>query len=77
MIKVVREIIQPNDDAAKMLKDALERIESGELVAVGISWITRDGSIGGDVSSGPNNILMWASLEHNARSFYKDCVDVD
>jgi hypothetical protein len=70
--KIIPLKAKPNSDAIEMLESALERVRSGELSAVGLSWVTRDGSIGGDVSASNNGLLMWASLEHNARSFYTD-----
>ena len=72
MIKVVPCKAKINTDAIKLLEDTLEKVKSGELVSVGVAWVTKDGSISGDVSKGNNGILMWASLEHNAKRFYTD-----
>jgi len=73
-MKVVPMKIQPNQDAIEMLENALKRIKSGEITSVGLAYTSSEGSIGGDVSVGPNNFLMWASLEHLARTFYTDTV---
>lgn len=74
MIKIVREIHGPNNDAIDVLKKALERVESGELKAVALSWVDKDDGIGGDVSSSNNAFIMWASLEHSARQFYNNVI---
>ncbi|MEE9354229.1 MAG: hypothetical protein V3U75_01430 [Methylococcaceae bacterium] len=66
--------VQPNADAIKMLKEALEKIEEGEITAIGLAWTTKDGSISGDVSAGKDGLLMWAALEHVARNFYADII---
>ena len=59
-----------NEDALQLIESMITRIKSGEIAAVGISWVNKDGAIGGDTSSGCQNITLWASLEHNAREFY-------
>lgn len=69
-----KEIDTANHDALKLIKSVIAEINSGEIVSLGVSWVTKDGSIGGDVSRGNNNISMWASLEHSARSFYEDII---
>lgn len=74
MIKVVREITKPNSDAINVLKDALKKAESGEILSVGVAWINKDQGIGGDISGGSNDLLMWSSLEHNARQFYNNVI---
>lgn len=61
-----------NDDALRLIESMIPRIKSGEIAAIGISWVDKDGSIGGDTSSGDKNISMFASLEHNARQFYHE-----
>ena len=65
---------QPNKDAIEMLEDMIERVKDGEITTVGLAYTTKSNSIGGDVSKGDNNFLMWASLEHLARTFYVDIV---
>jgi hypothetical protein len=73
-MKVVPLKIQPNQDAIKMLENTIERIRSGEITAVGMAYTTSEGSIGGDVSTGNDNFLMWASMEHLSRTFYTQTV---
>ena len=67
----------PNKDAIEVLEEALVKARAGELMAVGVSWVTSDGGIGGNNSSGGDVFLTWASLEHNARSFYNNVVCED
>ncbi len=69
--------IKPNTDAIDMLNEVIERIKSGEISAVSVSWVTKNGEISGDVSNGENNLMMWASMEHSARSFYNDVINGD
>ncbi len=69
--------IKPNADAIDMLNEVIERIKSGEISAVSVSWVTKNGAISGDVSNGENNLMMWASMEHSARSFYNDVINAD
>jgi hypothetical protein len=64
-----------NRDAVDMLKDAIRRIEQGEIKDVGISWVHRNGSVGGDVSEGSNDVLMSMSLIHTERSFYNSVIN--
>jgi len=66
---------ESNSDAIAMLEDAIERVKSGEITACAISWVTESNSIGGDISCGDNQILMWASIAHSANSFYNGNVD--
>jgi hypothetical protein len=73
-MKVIPLKKQPNKDAVEMLENVIERVRSGEVTAVGLAYTTKGGSIGGDVSEGDDNFLMWASIEHLARTFYKDIV---
>jgi len=68
---------KPNLDAIEMLEDVISRIKSGEIAAVSVSWVTKDNAISGDVSNGENNLMMWASMEHSARSFYDDVINSD
>lgn len=63
-----------NKDAIKLLEATILRVKSGEISQIALAWVTSDNSIGGDTSSGSNNIMMWASLEHNARHCYKTLV---
>jgi hypothetical protein len=72
VIQITRE---KNRDAVDMLKDAIRRIEQGEITDVGISWVLRNGSIGGDVSEGSNDVLMSMSLIHSERSFYNNVIN--
>jgi len=73
-MKIVPMEVKPNSDAIEILERAIEDLKKGEITSVGISWVTKDGAIGGDVSGSNNGILMWASLEHNAKSFYADII---
>lgn len=73
-IKVVPLKIQPNQGAIEILEDMIKRVKSGEITTVGLAYTTKHGSIGGDVSKGNNNFLMWASIEHLARTFYTQTV---
>jgi len=63
-----------NKEAIVVLKEAIEMVESGEITQLSLSWVKADGSIGGDISGGDNNIAMWASIEHSAKSFYIDAI---
>lgn len=74
MIELIRRKPPANKDAINVLEEAIEMIKKGELSQVAVSWVTSDHAIGGNLSSGGNNILMWASLEHGARECYKDIV---
>ena len=65
---------KPNSDAIEVLENMIERVKSGEIKAVAISCITKDNGITGEISAGDNDILLWAAIEHSARSFYKDVV---
>lgn len=63
-----------NLDALDLIDMVREKVVSGEIDAVAMCWVGQ-GAIGGDVSEGDNNIMMWGSIEHLARSFYRDSVD--
>ena len=63
-----------NSDAIEMLKDAIARLESGELVQVSIAWIGANGVISGEISSGNNNFLSWCALAHMERSAYRQLI---
>ena len=65
---------QPNKDAIEMLESMIERVKAGEITSVGLAYTSKSGSIGGDVSKSNDKFLMWASLEHLARTFYADIV---
>lgn len=69
-MKIVPMEVKPNADAIEMLEKAIKALNAGDITSVGISWVTKDGEISGDVSAGNDGILMWASLEHNAKNFY-------
>lgn len=64
-----------NDDALELIESIIPRIKSGELAAIGISWVDKEGSIGGNTSSGNQNITMFASLEHLSRQFYNEMLE--
>lgn len=74
-MKVVDLNKKPNQSAVEVLEDTLEKVKSGEVVDVRVAWVDKKGSIGGDGSAGDNTILMWASIEHSARSFYYDFIN--
>ena len=73
MLEVVP-IRSANADAIDLLNEMIERVKDGEISAVSVSWVTSDNTIGGDTSSGDHQIMMWAALEHNARTFYTNHV---
>jgi len=58
-----------NGDAVEMLELALERAKSGELKSVAISWVTSENSIGGDISEGDHNLIMFAALSNTLEYF--------
>lgn len=60
---------QAQGSAIDDLEQALGRAKSGEIQAVCISWVKKDGSIGGSISLGKQNFCMIASLRHIARTF--------
>jgi len=72
-MKLVGEKPHINNDAADVLESVLERVKSGEIQAVAVSWVEGN-AIDGDCSSGDNNIMLWAAIEHTARSFYEDVI---
>jgi hypothetical protein len=61
-----------NKDAIDVLEKALERVKKGEIASVAVSWVTTDQSIGGDTSEGPNQIMLYASLQHSTNCFYNE-----
>ena len=63
-----------NKNAIQFLEETIDKVRAGTITAVAISWVESDNSIGGDVSNGGNQILMWAAMEHAAKSFYLDQV---
>ncbi len=63
-----------NADAVEILKDAIKRVEAGEITGITLSWITDEGEVSGEWSSSPNNILMWSAIKHIEISFYNDVV---
>jgi len=73
-VEIVKISKRPNESAIEMLQECIDAVKSGEIITVGISWVTKDSSISGDVSAGEHNLLMWAALEHSARSFYEDII---
>lgn len=58
-----------NKDAVEVLENALERVKSGDIKAVSISWVTKNGNVCGDISSGENQLLMLVSMENTLWSF--------
>lgn len=69
-MKIVPLEKQENKDAVDLLEETIERVKSGEIRAVTVVWVTNTG-IGGDTSSGENQILMYAALEHQAKVFHQ------
>ena len=63
-----------NKMALDVLHEAIAKVESGEIAQIALSWVCKDGVISGDISGGDNGLLMWAAIEHSARSFYNDVV---
>ncbi len=60
-----------NGDALRVLEEVREEIESGEITAIAVTYISKGGCIGHDTSFFDNNFLMWAALQYHAREFYK------
>lgn len=58
-----------NNDALEVLEEMMKMVKSGECTAVTVCWVTKDGSIGGDLSKGDNNFAMLASIENTHRHF--------
>jgi len=63
-----------NASAIKVLEVALEKAKQGEIRAVAIAYYGKEDNIEGDWSAGPKRILLWASIEHVAKSFYNQVV---
>ncbi len=70
-MKVVKISQEQNNDAIAVLESAIERVKTGDIESVALAWVGRSNSIGGEVSAGENTLMLWASLEHSARSFYE------
>lgn len=68
-MKIVPFTPNQNKDAIEVLETALERVKSGEIKSVSISWVTKEGYICGDISSGDNQLTMLASMENTLWSF--------
>jgi hypothetical protein len=73
-MKIVNLPQKTNHSAIDVLKEYLEKVESGEIVSIGIVCVDKFGSIGGEVSYANNKILMWAALEHMANWYYDDAI---
>jgi len=58
-----------NRDAVEVLEAALKRVKSGDIKSVSVSWITKNDTVCGDISSGDNQLLMLASMENTLWSF--------
>lgn len=54
-----------NKDAVELLETAIRRVKSGEITAVSLSWVTKSGSVAGDISSGKDVLKMIVSMENN------------
>lgn len=75
MNKNVTELKAPiNKDSIKLLEEAMAMVKKGEISQIALAWVGYDNSIGGCVSEGAQDTMMWASLEHNARECYKNIV---
>ena len=74
-MKVVKIREDVNSDALEVLELTAEKVKSGEVKAISISWVTSDNGIGGTVSAGDNQILMWASAQHSATSLYEQMIE--
>lgn len=61
-----------NKDAIEILEEALRRVKKGELTAVSLSWVTKDGRICGEISSGKNQLLMLTSIENTLWHFKEE-----
>lgn len=64
-----------NYNALKLVKSIISGINTGDITSIGIAWVDKDGSIGGDISSGDNGLLMWASLENLAKQFHNELLE--
>ena len=73
-MKVVEISNHVNEGAIDVLEKALKRVKRGEIKSIALSWIEGEKSICGDYSGGNDNILLWAAIEHTARSFYEENV---
>lgn len=60
---------EQNKEAIEILEEALKRVKKGELTAVSLSWVTKDGRICGEISLGKNQLLMLASIENTLWHF--------
>lgn len=58
-----------NKDAVEVLEEALKCVKSGDIKSVSISWVTKNDTVCGDISSGDNQLLMLASMENTLWSF--------
>ena len=60
-----------NEDAIDLLEVMIERVKSGEIAAVAIATVNKNGGIGGDISKGKNSVALWAALQYVANYFYE------
>ena len=76
-MKIVPMKEKPNTDAVEVLENMIERVKSGEIKAIAISCVTKDGGITGETSSGDNDFLLWAALMHSTNLFYDSILEAN
>lgn len=74
-MKIVEIKPSSNRDAIELMEETLEKIKSGEITSIALSWVTKDGSISGDISSGDTALLLWSAIRHTEISFYNDVIN--
>lgn len=70
-IKVVPMPVRQNVSAISILEDALEMAKEGDIEAVSIAYVTKDGSLGGDVSSGRDKFYLLLAMRYVFQYFEK------
>lgn len=68
-MSIIRFNPHENKDAVEVLEEALRRVKSGDIKSVSVSWVTKDDTVCGDISSGKHQLLMIASMENTLWSF--------
>lgn len=58
-----------NKSAIEELEEALERVKSGDITAVSLSWTTKNETICGTWSTGKDNLALLASMENTLWHF--------
>lgn len=76
-MEIVKIKASTNKAAIELMEETLEKIKSGEITSIALSWVTKDGCISGDISSGETALLQWAAIRHTEISFYNDVINPD